>query len=117
MKYNLRKYGAFSDSNGKFTSALIFAGQDTTSNAMSHALHSLAMKQDVQNRLRKEVLQAKEDNGGQELGYDTLIALPYLDAIFRETLRMYPPSAIVWRQCVLFLRVTPQTINYANSMH
>ncbi len=69
---------------------------------MSHALHSLAVNQDVQNRLRKEVLQSKEDNGGQELDYDALIALPYLDAIVRETLRMYPPSAIVWRQYVPF---------------
>jgi len=68
---------------------------------MSHALHLLAVNLDVQNRLRDEIKQAKQEHGGEDLGYEALIALPYLDAIFRETLRMYPPSAIVWRQYVL----------------
>ncbi|KLO10339.1 cytochrome P450 [Schizopora paradoxa] len=80
--------------------ALIFAGQDTTSNAMSHMLHLLATHPEIQDKLREEILQAREISGGQDLDYEDLNALPYLDATVRETLRMYPPGAIIWRECV-----------------
>ena len=43
---------------------------------------------DVQEKLRAEVLEARALNGGQDLEYDELVALPYLDAICRETLRL-----------------------------
>ncbi len=68
---------------------------------MSHAMHLLADHPDIQTRLREEILQAREDNGGQDLGYEDLNTLPYLDATVRETLRMYPPGAIIWREYVL----------------
>jgi cytochrome P450 len=32
-----------------------------------------------------------------ELPYDTLMSLPYLDAVVRETLRVYPPSSLLSR--------------------
>lgn len=31
------------------------------------------------------------------LSYDDLMALPYLDALLRETLRVYPPSSVHFR--------------------
>jgi cytochrome P450 len=48
----------------------------------------LALHKDVQSKVRKEILDAKKENGGEDLGYDTLVSLPYLDAICRETLRL-----------------------------
>ena len=35
--------------------------------------------------------------------YDTLMNLPYLDAICREMLRVYPPSIFRVRTCVFFM--------------
>ena len=63
---------------------------DTTSNAMSRILHLLAQHPDVQERLRREVVQARTTAGG-DLDYDQLHALSYLDAVCRETLRLYVP--------------------------
>ncbi|KAF8955779.1 cytochrome P450 [Flammula alnicola] len=69
-------------------STLIFAAMDTTSSALTRLLYLLAMHQDVQDKLRKEIKEAKEAEGG-DLPYDKLVSLPYLDAICRETLRLY----------------------------
>ena len=49
-------------------------------------LSLLAEHLDVQERLRNEILDAMQ--GGNELDYDELIDLPFLDAVCRETLRL-----------------------------
>ena len=63
------------------------AGMDTTSNAMSRVLHLLALHPDVQDKLRAELVNARETYG-EDVPFDDLMALPYLDAICRETLRL-----------------------------
>ena len=63
------------------------AGTDTTSNSLTQIMELLAEKPDVQNKLRAEILQAQDDHG-EDIPYDTLVALPYMDAICRETLRL-----------------------------
>ena len=47
----------------------------------------LAKHQDVQTRLREELLGARSSYGN-EIPYDELSALPFLDAVVRETLRV-----------------------------
>ena len=64
-----------------------FAAMDTTSNMLSRILHILAQRPDVQENLRAEILEASHD--GRDLPYDELVALPHLDAVCRETLRLY----------------------------
>ena len=59
---------------------------DTPSSALCRLFWLLAQHQDVQNRLREEIREAKEKYGN--LNYDQLSALPYLDAVCRETLRL-----------------------------
>ncbi|KAH6919089.1 cytochrome P450 [Coprinopsis sp. MPI-PUGE-AT-0042] len=76
-------------------STFTFAGMDTTSSALARLLCLLSERQDVQDRLRAEIREAKERHG--RLDYDQLMALPYLDAVCRETLRMYPPGPIAAR--------------------
>jgi cytochrome P450 len=61
---------------------------DTTTNALSRSLQLLATHPEVQERLRQEILDALEENGGQDLSYDELVSLPFLDAVCRETLRL-----------------------------
>ncbi|KAI0028314.1 cytochrome P450 [Vararia minispora EC-137] len=73
------------------------AGSDTTSNALSRILYLLSLHPDVQDRLREELTDARGAAG--EIGYDDLIELPYLEAVCRETLRLYPPIHFVQRQC------------------
>ncbi|KAH9941830.1 cytochrome P450 [Epithele typhae] len=65
-------------------STFILAGMDTTSNALSRILWLLSGRQDVQAKLRAEIVEAQ---GG----------LPYLDAVCRETLRVYAPVTLAPR--------------------
>lgn len=51
----------------------------------------MALHTEKQDELRKEVSQFA--NGGDP-SYDQLMALPYLDAVFREILRLHPPVEI-----------------------
>ncbi|KAI5123118.1 hypothetical protein M0805_001474 [Coniferiporia weirii] len=76
-------------------STFVLAGHDTTTNAVSRILHLLALNPGVQSKLREEVTLARKEHG--DLDYDTLQALPYLDAVCRETLRVYPPIPVVDR--------------------
>ncbi|RDB17349.1 hypothetical protein Hypma_001992 [Hypsizygus marmoreus] len=75
--------------------ALVFAALDTTSSALSATLHMLAKNPDAQQRLREEVLKASNDD--ESIPYDTLVDLPFLDAVCRETLRLFPPLVTVPR--------------------
>ena len=59
---------------------------DTTSSALARIFWVLAQHQDAQHRLRLEIREARKD--GNDLTYDGLDKLPYLDAIYRETLRL-----------------------------
>ena len=62
---------------------------DTTSNALARILHQLALHPEVQEKLRQELVRARDDGAGslRDLDYDEVMELPYLDAVCRETLR------------------------------
>nr|BAL05185.1 cytochrome P450 [Phanerodontia chrysosporium] len=75
---------------------LVFAATDTTSNAVSRILELLAKHQDVQDKMRAELVAASPD--GEDIPYDTLVALPYMDAVCRETLRLHPPVNMMSRE-------------------
>lgn len=63
----------------------MFAATDTTSGIVGRILHLLSERPEVQEKLRAEVKDARD---GQDIPYDKLIQLPYLDAVCKETLRM-----------------------------
>ncbi|TDL20057.1 cytochrome P450 [Rickenella mellea] len=67
----------------------IQGAHDTVASALCRILHQLALHPEVQSRLRDEIVQARMENS--DLDYDALMGLPYLDAVTRETLRMFPP--------------------------
>ncbi|KAF4597348.1 cytochrome P450-dit2 [Pleurotus pulmonarius] len=75
---------------------LTFAAVDTTSGALARTLHLLSEHPEVQAKVRAEIRTAKEKFGG-DLPYDELVSLPYLDAVCRETLRLYPPISYLSR--------------------
>lgn len=76
-------------------SLFIFAGHDTTTNALSRIMYQLSNHLDVQEQLSHEVIAARREHG--DLDYDKLMALPYLDAVCRETLRLFPPVSCLIR--------------------
>ncbi|XP_052863532.1 uncharacterized protein LOC128270166 [Anopheles cruzii] len=74
-------------------------GFETSSLAMSFALYEVARNQAVQEKLRSELLQARNDDGSIE--YDTLLELPYLDQVLSESLRLWPPAAFLSKVCTV----------------
>ncbi|KAI0823858.1 cytochrome P450 [Trametes gibbosa] len=80
-------------------STLVLGAMDTTSNALARILHQLALHPEVQERLREELVQARDDGTGtlRDLDYEEVMELPYLDAVCRETLRVYPPVPVLMR--------------------
>ncbi|KAJ7127139.1 cytochrome P450 [Mycena epipterygia] len=89
---------------------LVFAATDTTSGALSRTLHILAQHEDVQAKLRQEIRAARQE--GADLTYDQLVSLEYLDAVCRETLRLYPPVSFITRTArkdVVLTTATPIT--------
>ena len=69
------------------TRTLTFAAMDTTSSALARILWLLSNHQPVQDKLREEIREAKRQHEF-DLAYDDLVALPYMDAVCRETLRL-----------------------------
>ena len=72
----------------------IFAGHETSSTGLSWTFHLLAKHPEIQDRLRAEIVQAKaeaEARGAEQIEPDALAALPLLDAVLRESLRVRPP--------------------------
>ncbi|KAK7676942.1 hypothetical protein QCA50_020060 [Cerrena zonata] len=78
-------------------SLLVFAATDTTTSALAQTFQLLAQHRDVQEKVRAEIKEAKLKARG-DIPHDELMALPYLDSICRETLRMYPPVTFMTRE-------------------
>ncbi|KAJ7648294.1 cytochrome P450 [Mycena polygramma] len=65
----------------------LVAGHETTSTAVTWALFALTQHREVQTRLREELQGVDTDRPTM----DELNALPFLDCVVRETLRLYAP--------------------------
>ncbi|KAJ7478258.1 cytochrome P450 [Mycena latifolia] len=72
------------------TGMIISAATDTTSSALGRCFHLLALHPDIQETLRAEILESPE-----QMDYDELGALPYLDAFVHEALRLTVQETIL----------------------
>ncbi|XP_019699655.2 cytochrome P450 6k1-like isoform X2 [Harpegnathos saltator] len=81
--------------------AIFISGSlETSSTTMSFALYEIAIHPEVQNKLRKEILDAVREAGGKITYEMVTISLPYLDMVLSETMRMYPVVSVLDREVV-----------------
>ena len=73
------------------------AGFETSSTTIANAIYELTLNQKIQNKLREEIKEFDAKNNG-EWKYETVKQMKYLDKVFRETLRKYPPLPFLSRE-------------------
>lgn len=86
--------------------ALVFflAGFDTSSTTMSFCLYELALNPDIQHKLRVEIQSSLSQNN-EELSYECLQKMTYLNQVVDETLRKYPIIPHLLRRTTQHYRV------------
>lgn len=79
--------------------AIVFlvAGYDTTGSTLAWTCYELAKNPHVQDKLRCEI---QDHISSEEITYDDLNGLTYLDQVLSETLRIHTPTALLQRSCV-----------------
>ncbi|KAJ7272313.1 cytochrome P450 [Mycena rebaudengoi] len=89
--------------------AFFVAGHETTSTSMTWALYALSQNHSSQNKLREELMTVSTDNPTME----ELNALPYLENVVREALRVHTPLVSVRRQALMD-DILPLSIPYTD---
>jgi cytochrome P450 len=74
---------------------LLIAGHETTANALTWAWHLLATHPETRLRLLDELDPVL---GDRLPGAEDVAALPVTRAVVNETLRLYPPAPVIWRE-------------------
>lgn len=77
--------------------SLIAAGYDTTSSAAAWLVHALGANPGALAALREQV---RDTIGDRAPTIDGLRAMPLVDAVVRETLRLWPPAAVGGRTAI-----------------
>lgn len=81
---------------------LLFAGQDTSAATLSWTLHLLSIHPDIQTRLAEEVRRVFQEEGINEhkptITKNTISKLTFLDAVVKESMRLYPVAPFVVRR-------------------
>ena len=76
---------------------LLVAGYDTTGSTLAYCCYDLSKNPDVQDRLRAEVEDACDLDPDQDITYDQLQSMTYLDQVINETLRFHTPVGLLKR--------------------
>jgi cytochrome P450 len=79
--------------------ALLFAGHETTSTAISWALYWIARSPEVKSKLLHELAQEEKNNQNQQ-DWMSIFKLPYLTAVCNETLRIHPVAMLTFPRIV-----------------
>ncbi|EZA59932.1 Cytochrome P450 6a2 [Ooceraea biroi] len=74
------------------------AGFETSSTTIAFAMYELARNHKVQEKLRDEMKQILSSCSNGTISYDDIKKFTYLEQVFRETLRKYPPVMFLSRK-------------------
>ena len=95
---------------------LLFAGQDTSAATLSWTLHLLSLYPEVQEKLAKEVAaslkkqqNSNDDGDAQFFTKQFASNMPYLDAVIKESMRLYPVAPFVVRKLPLDVTIPAET--------
>lgn len=78
------------------------AGQETTANTLAFSFLELARKPEIVKKAREEIDRVLGER--TEVTFQDVNELKYCSAIFKETLRLYPPGTHV-------MRITPEEVD------
>ncbi|XP_014278878.1 cytochrome P450 4C1 [Halyomorpha halys] len=73
----------------------MFAGHDTVSSALSFVIYTLAVHQDVQEKVYAEIIEKLHHSNPT---YQALMNLKYLERVIKETMRLYPSVPFIGRR-------------------
>ncbi|MFC4448189.1 cytochrome P450 [Halorussus aquaticus] len=91
----------------------LFAGHETTSLALTYAWHLLGRNPDELERLRAEL---DAELGDRRATMADLPDLPYTDRVLKETLRLYPPAYVIFREPTEDVRVGPYHVREGTNL-
>ncbi len=74
---------------------MLAAGTQTTATTMAWALHTMSVRDDIQDRVYAEI---REVLGDRDVAFEDLERLDYLRRLLTETLRLYPPAWLLSRR-------------------
>uniref|UniRef100_A0A2A4JTN2 unspecific monooxygenase n=1 Tax=Heliothis virescens TaxID=7102 RepID=A0A2A4JTN2_HELVI len=78
--------------------AFYIAGTDTSANTMNYTLLELSNNPEILKKLHEEIDKVFE-GGTEELSYNDVDELQYLDQVINEAMRKYPPIGFMQRMC------------------
>lgn len=83
----------------------MFEGHDTTTSGISFCLYLLSRHATIQQKAFEEVQQVLGDDKNQPVLMKHLQELKYLEAVIKESLRLYPSVPIVAREALQEIKV------------
>lgn len=92
------------------TMTLLAAGHETTSAATTWALHLLSKHQDVQEKLRREIIDTFGDDVSMVPTFERIEGMHYLGNFVKEVLRFLPPVPMTRRQAMVDAVIEGQEI-------
>ena len=97
-KFSTLKDNKYLDDEEIMSNGWVFllAGYEATAITLSLCIYQLALNSDIQERLYEEI--QSEFDSEEEISYEKLDNLQFLDSVICETLRLYPPVLILDRK-------------------
>ncbi|KAL1509588.1 hypothetical protein ABEB36_004300 [Hypothenemus hampei] len=106
VKFKQTKYMSDDDITSQVL-IFFFAGFDTVSTALCYSAHELAMNKNIQDRFREEIRETHKLHNGI-LTYDSLLKMKYMDMVYCEILRKWPPVFLMDRVCTKPYTIEPK---------